>query len=323
MKFDVIVGNPPYQLSDGGNGASASPIYQLFIENAKKLNPRYLSIIMPSRWFAGGKGLDGFREIMLKDNKIKVLVDFPNAKECFPEASIGGGVCYFLRDLSYSGLCLIKNVQGASINEMKRSLNQFDIFVRYNEAINIIDKVKSKGEKVLADIVSSRNPFGLSSSTRGIQTKKDNLILLISSAGNSYIERNKITQGETLVDKYKILLSKVTCEHAGEPDKEGMFRVLSRMEIIGPNCVSTDSYLILGENMNKDYVINEYNYLKTKFVRFLLLQAISSINLSKDKFQFVPLQDFSHPWTDEMLYKKYGLTDEEIAFIESMIRPME
>ena len=323
MKFDVIIGNPPYQLDDGGNGASASPIYQMFIENAKKLNPMYLSIIMPSRWFAGGKGLDGFREIMLKDNKIKVLVDFPNAKECFPEASIGGGVCYFLRDSTYSGLCLIKNVQGASIKEMKRSLNQFDIFVRYNEAIKIIDKVQSKGEKVLVDIVSSRNPFGLSSSTRGIQNKRDNFLLLISSAGNFYIERNNITQGESLVDKYKILLSKVTCEHAGEPDKDGMFRVLSRMEVIGPNCVSTDSYLILGENKNKDYVVNECIYLKTKFVRFLLLQAISSINLSKDKFQFVPLQDFSHPWTDEMLYKKYGLTEEEIAFIESMIRPME
>ena len=323
MKFDVIVGNPPYQLNDGGNGASASPIYQLFLETAKKLRPRYLTMIMPSRWFAGGKGLDEFRETMLNDRSIKILVDYPNAKECFPEASIGGGVCYFLREYSHSGDCLVKNIQGNSVSMLTRPLNQFDIFVRYNKAIQIIDKVKRKSNKFLIDIVSSRNPFGLSSSTRGFSKKTEDSCTLISSAGNYYVERNTIPQGKEIIDKYKILVSKVTCEHAGEPDKDGMFRVISRMEVIGPNYVSTDSYLIIGENLKKDYVINECNYLKTKFARFLLLQAISSINLSKDKFQFVPLQDFSHPWTDEMLYKKYGLDEKEIAFIESMIRPME
>ena len=323
MTFDVIIGNPPYQLDDGGNGASASPIYQLFIEQAKKLNPKYLSMIIPSRWFAGGKGLDNFRETMLNDHRIRNLVDFPNAKDCFPETSIGGGVCYFLWDASYQGLCNVTNVHGNVSNAMDRNLNQYDIFVRFNEAVHIIDKVRKFKEKSFYDIVSSRNPFGLSSSTRGNQTKISNSYLLITSGGNFYINQNSVTQGKNLIDKYKILISKVTCEHAGEPDKEGMFRVISRMEVINPNVVSTDSYLIIGDNSNKDYVNNEYQYLKTKFARFLLLQAISSINLSKDKFQFVPLQDFSKPWTDEELYKKYGLTDEEIKFIESMIRPME
>ena len=323
MHFDVIIGNPPYQMDDGGNGASASPIYHLFMNAAKKLFPHYICMIMPARWFAGGKGLDDFREAMLNDDKIKKLVDYPNAKDCFPETSIGGGVCYILRDSAYSGPCSITNVQGASINTKIRRLNQFDIFVRFNEAINIIDKVKNYGEKTFADIVSSRNPFGLSSATRGETRRADNSYLLISSGGNYYIDKNIVLQGNNLINKYKILISKVTCEHAGEPDKEGMFRVISRMEVIGPGCVSTDSYLIIGEKDDRDYVINEYNYLKSKFARFLLLQAISSINLSKDKFQFVPLQDFSHPWTDEMLYKKYGLNEEEIAFIESMIRPME
>ncbi len=323
MTFDVIIGNPPYQLDDGGNGASASPIYQLFIEQAKKLNPKYLSMIIPSRWFAGGKGLDNFRETMLNDHRIRNLVDFPNAKDCFPETSIGGGVCYFLWDASYQGPCNVTNVHGNASNAMDRNLNQYDIFVRFNEAVHIIDKVRKFKEKSFYDIVSSRNPFGLSSSTRGNQTKISNSYLLITSGGNFYINQNSVTQGKNLIDKYKILISKVTCEHAGEPDKEGMFRVISRMEVINPNVVSTDSYLIIGDNSNKDYVNNEYQYLKTKFARFLLLQAISSINLSKDKFQFVPLQDFSKPWTDEELYKKYGLTDEEIQFIESMIRPME
>lgn len=323
MTFDVIIGNPPYQLDDGGNGASASPIYQLFIEQAKKLNPKYLVMIIPSRWFAGGKGLDGFRERMLNDGRIRTLVDYPNAKDCFPETSIGGGVCYFLWDNAYNGPCLVTNVHGNLSNSMERKLNKYDIFVRFNEAVHIIDKVRSKGEKTFVNIVSSRNPFGLSSSTRGNTRKGQNDYMLVTSGGNTYIYQDSVQQGKNLVDKYKILISKVTCEHAGEPDKEGMFRVISRMEILSPNVVSTDSYLIIGENNERTIVENEYNYLKTRFARFLLLQAISSINLSKDKFQFVPLQDFSKPWTDEELYKKYGLTEEEIAFIESMIRPME
>jgi len=323
MTFDVIIGNPPYQLDDGGNGASASPIYQLFIEQAKKLNPKYLLMIIPSRWFAGGKGLDGFRESMLNDDRIKNLIDFPNAKDCFPETSIGGGVCYFLWDASYHGLCSVTNVHGNLSNSMARKLNQYDIFVRFNEAVHIIDKVRKKKETSFSEIVSSRNPFGLSSSTRGDKSNIGNSYLLITSGGDYYIKQNIVTQGRNLIDKYKILISKVTCEHAGEPDREGMFRVISRMEVIQPNVVSTDSYLIIGEHDQEDYVTNECRYLKTKFARFLLLQAISSINLSKDKFQFVPLQDFSKPWTDEELYKKYGLTDEEIQFIESMIRPME
>ena len=323
MTFDVIIGNPPYQLDDGGNGASASPIYQLFIEQAKKLKPKYLSMIIPSRWFAGGKGLDNFRENMLNDDRIKVLVDYPNAKDCFPETSIGGGVCYFIWDASYNGPCLIKNVNGTLSNSMVRSLNKYDIFVRFNEAIHIIDKIREKKEDTFVNLVSSRNPFGLSSSTRGYNEITPNTYKLITSGGSYYIDKSALNQSNNLIDKYKILISKVTCEHAGEPDKEGMYRVISRMEVLPPNVVSTDSYLIIGENKDESKVKNEYTYLKTKFARFLLLQAISSINLSKDKFQFVPLQDFSKPWTDEELYKKYGLSEDEIQFIESMIRPME
>lgn len=323
MKFNVIVGNPPYQLDDGGNGASAKPIYQHFIEQSKRLRPQYVSIISPARWFAGGKGLDIFRETMLNDNRIKILVDYPNAKDCFPETSIGGGVCFFLWDSSYQGECLVQNIHGNFSNSMKRSLSKYDIFVRFNEAICIIDKIREKKEQAFMSIVSSRNPFGLSSSTRGTTHGDKDSYKLITSVGTFFIDKASVKQGKDIVGKYKILISKVTCEHAGEPDKDGMFRVISRMEVLPPNVVSTDSYLIIGEHTEEHIVINEYEYLKTKFARFLMLQAISSINLSKDKFQFVPLQDFSHPWTDEMLYKKYGLTQDEIAFIESMIRPME
>lgn len=323
MQFDVIIGNPPYQMSDGGNGASAKPIYNLFVEQSLELKPRFLVMITPSRWFAGGKGLDDYRNKMLSDKHIKVLVDYANAKDCFPNNSIGGGVSYFLWDASWNGKCKVINVNGESRNETTRSLNEYPVFIRFNDAINIVNKVKSLKEKSLESIISTRNPFGLSSKERGHCDKKKDDVSLITSQGVFYIEGKDVLQGKHLIDKYKVLISKVTAEHAGEPDKEGKFKVLSRTEVIAPNDVCTDSYIIIGGYNNNKEAIHLYSYLTTRFVRFMLLLAVSSINLSKEKFQFIPLQDFSHPWTDEMLYKKYNLNKDEIAFIESMIRPME
>ena len=323
MQFDVIIGNPPYQMNDGGNGASAKPIYNLFVEQSLKLKPRYLVMITPSRWFAGGKGLDDYRNKMLSDKHIKVLVDYANAKDCFPNNSIGGGVSYFLWDASWNGKCNVININGESRNETTRSLNEYSVFIRFNDAINIVNKVKSFREESMERIISTRNPFGLSSKERGHCDKQKNDATLITSQGVFYIEKKDVLQGKNLIDKYKVLISKVTAEHAGEPDKEGTYKVLSRTEVIEPNVVCTDSYIIIGGFNNRKEAINLYSYLTTRFVRFMLLMAVSSINLSKEKFQFIPLQDFTHPWTDEMLYKKYSLDEDEIAFIESMIRPME
>lgn len=323
MQFDVIIGNPPYQMSDGGNGASAKPIYNLFVEQSLKLKPNYLVMITPSRWFAGGKGLDDYRNKMLSDKHIKVLVDYANAKDCFPNNSIGGGVSYFLWDASWNGKCNVININGESRNETTRSLNEYPVFIRFNDAINIVNKVKSFRQETIEGIISTRNPFGLSSKERGHGEKKEGDVNIITSQGSFFIGENEVLQGKNLIDKYKVLISKVTSEHAGEPDKEGKYKVLSRTEVIGPNVVCTDSYIIIGGFNRSEEATNLYSYLTTRFVRFMLLMAVSSINLSKDKFQFVPLQDFSHPWTDEMLYEKYGLDKDEIAFIESMIRPME
>lgn len=323
MQFDVIIGNPPYQMSDGGNGASAKPIYNLFVEQSLKLKPNYLVMITPSRWFAGGKGLDDYRNKMLSDKHIKVLVDYANAKDCFPNNSIGGGVSYFLWDASWNGKCNVININGESRNETTRSLNEYPVFIRFNDAINIVNKVKSFRQETIEGIISTRNPFGLSSKERGHGEKKEGDVNIITSQGSFFIGEKEVLQGKNLIDKYKVLISKVTSEHAGEPDKEGKYKVLSRTEVIGPNVVCTDSYIIIGGFNRSEEATNLYSYLTTRFVRFMLLMAVSSINLSKDKFQFVPLQDFSHPWTDEMLYEKYGLDKDEIAFIESMIRPME
>ena len=324
MTFDVIIGNPPYQLSDGGNNASAKPIYHLFVEQAIKLTPRYLCMIIPSRWFSGGKGLDRFRERMLNSQHISHLVDYQNAKECFPSTSIGGGVSFFLWNSNYSGPCEVTNIVGGISNTTIRPLNEYPVFIRYNESISIINKIKSKRENNLVNSISSRNPYGFPTNERGSNYSKTNTIKIISSQGEGYVNENSITQGQNSINKYKVMIGRVTSEHAGEPDKSnGKYKVLSSIRLLGPNEICTDSYVIGGICDSINNARNFYNYLRTSFVRFLILQSLSSINLSREAYVLVPLQDFSKPWTDSELYAKYGLTDEEIQFIESMIRPME
>lgn len=323
MKFDVIIGNPPYQLNDGGNGASAKPIYHLFIEQAKKLNPRYLVMIIPARWYAGGKGLDDFRGVMLNDNHIKTIIDFPNPKDCFPGLNISGGVCYFVRDSHYSGDCTFCNMIGGREIVSQRKLNEFDVFVRYNEALSIIHKIKDKSNKFLSSIISSRKPFGIDSFVRGAKEKGTNELILHSSEGIGYISRADVLQGLDLIDKYKVIIGKALSGHIGETDENGQVKVLARVDLLSPAEVCTESYLCVGRYDNAVEASNVKKYLKTKFARFLLLQALTSMNITKDKFSFVPLLDFTMEWTDEKLYAKYGLNDDEINFIESMIRPME
>lgn len=323
MKFDVIIGNPPYQLSDGGAGASAKPLYNLFIANAKKMNPKYISMIIPSRWFAGGKGLDEFRVEMLNDDRFKEIYDFPNPKECFPSNNISGGVMYFLWQNNYHGNCKFTNIiNGEKIVSM-RKLNEFDIFIRYNNAISIIHKVIEKKENKLVDIITSRKPFGLDSFERGHSEYVSGDVKLVTSSGNGYYRKKDILVGRELIEVYKVIIGKALSGHIGETDENGQVKVLARVEILPPQYVCTESYLCIGKYKDEKTALNLEKYLKTKFVRFLLLQALTSMNITKDKFQFVPIQDFSKSWTDEELYKKYSLSNEEISFIESMIKPME
>ncbi|MGM9695172.1 MAG: Eco57I restriction-modification methylase domain-containing protein [Alloprevotella sp.] len=323
MTFDVIIGNPPYQMSDGGSKASASPIYHLFVEQAKKLKPRYLTMIIPSRWFTGGKGLDSFRDSMLNDDQIRYMKDYVNAKDCFPGLSVSGGICIFLWERDYSGLCNFVSVNGNISSSAKRKLNEFPVFVRYNNAVNIIHKILKRGEKSVKTILTSRNPFGIPTNVRGTSRKTENYYKLFSSKGEGYISEREILSNKQTADSYKVMLTRIMCEHAGEPDKDGLFKVIATIKLLRQKEVCTDTYIVAGAFNNEKSALCLKSYLKTKFVRFLVLQAAASINLSKATYSFVPLQDFSHPWTDEMLYKKYGLDEKEIAFIESMIRPME
>lgn len=324
MKFDVIIGNPPYQLSDGGGGAgkSAAPLYHKFVEQAKKLKPRYLSMIIPSRWFNGGKGLDDFRSSMLKDTCVSHIVDYADSKDCFPGGvDIPGGICYFLWEREYAGQCSVTNImKGGEQITAGRVLDEYPTFIRNNNAVSVVHKVVSKHEQMFNEIVSSRKPFGLESNTKFDATGD---VILRSSSGMGKIDKNRILVGYELLDKWKVIVSKVSFEHAGVPDKDGMMRVLSVVQILPPNSACTESYLVANTFDDEAMANNFASYLKTKFVRFLIMQMLASMNMSKASYSFVPVQDFSKPWTDEELYAKYGLTDEEIAFIESMIKPME
>lgn len=325
MKFDVIIGNPPYALDTAGAGRQAKPIYNLFVEQAKKLNPRYLSMIIPSRWFSGGMGLDDFRSSMMNDKHISQIVDYTNSKDCFPGISVSGGVCYFLWERDNEGDCNFVNITNGERDSIKRPLNEFETLVRYNKAVSIIHKVRSKNERLLDEIISSLMPYGLSTNYRGHAIQKNsNELALHSSSGVTYIDRSEISKGIENVDSFKILVSKASAEHAGEPGKDGRFRVIpSSMKVLNPGEVCTHSYFVIGNWDDYNTAQNALSYMKTKFVRFLMLLCVSGFGLSKIVFQFVPLQDFSKEWTDEELYKKYNLSDEEACFIDSMIKPMD
>ena len=323
MKFDVIIGNPPYQLSDGGQAASAKPLYHYFVEQAKKLNPRYLSMIIPARWYAGGKGLDSFRESMLNNNHIRKLVDYNNSADCFPGVNIAGGVCYFLWDREYKGECEILNyTQDESSGTELRSLKEFDILVRNNVAVHIIRKIM-KAEQPLSKQVYSYSYFAIRSYERGGEYKRchDDVVLL-SSQGKGYYDKKSIVDRSCILNKYKVIIT-YAMSGGNKPSSKGDYQVISSLQILEPNEVCTETYLVLGAFDTLDEARSMCSYVNTRTFRFLLLQALTSIHITKDSFCFVPIQNFTKPWSDEELYAKYGLTEEEIAFIESMIRPME
>ncbi|UNU74251.1 Eco57I restriction-modification methylase domain-containing protein [Moraxella nasovis] len=321
MKFDVIIGNPPYQLSDGGASASATPIYHKFIQQAKKLNPHYLIMITPSRWFAGGKGLDEFRDEMLNDRRLKVLVDYIDSNDCFPGVDISGGVSYFLWDKSHSGTCLVETIEGNSIvSRMNRYLKEdgTETFIRFNQAISILRKIKNFKEKSFSNLVSSRKPFGFSTSYRGQSKSNSNSVELYTSDGINYISLNDIDRNRNWVNQYKVYIARAYGERISSN-----FWVLGKPFLGKPNTACTETYLVIGTFENEQICKNVMSYISTRFFRFLVLLKKNTQDGTQKVYQFVPMQDFSKSWTDDELYQKYGLSDDEIAFIEKMVRPME
>jgi site-specific DNA-methyltransferase (adenine-specific) len=320
MKFDVIVGNPPYQLSDGGFGRSASPIYNKFVHQAKKLNPRFLTMIIPSRWFGGGKGLNEFRSEMLNDDRIRKIVDYEDSSEIFPGVSVAGGICYFLWERDYKGSCEIVNM-GSDIQDVStRNLNEFSTFIRNGQAVPIIRKVMAKDESRMQEQVSSYKPFGLRTY---VQPKKTGDLTLFWQKGTGPYPRDEITVGVEMIDKWKVVASRSANEHAGNPGTDGARRVLARTEVLPPGTICTETYLVIGTYPTEQEARNLLIYMKTRFFRFLMSLFMYSHGITRDTFSFIPTLDMNLRWSDSNLYERYGLTTGEIAFIESRIRSME
>jgi site-specific DNA-methyltransferase (adenine-specific) len=320
MKFDVIIGNPPYQISDGGAGASAIPLYHKFVQQAKSLNPRYLTMIIPARWFAGGRGLDGFRQEMLKDNHTRKIVDFHNASDCFPGVEIKGGVCYFLWDRDKRGDCeVVPVVSGQFLEPVKRSLDAYDVFVRLNDSIPILEKVLAKKEKKFSEQMSSQKPFGFRTNFKGYKLSKfKGAIKIYAFKEQGWIERDKISSNIQWVDEFKVIISRSYNGGYTFPHQ-----IINKPIIAEKGSCCTETYIVCDIISNETRAINLRDYITTKFFRFLVFLRKVSQDNPKDRFSFVPLQNYDEPWTDEKLYKKYGLTKNEIGFIESMIRPMD
>ena len=326
MKFDVIIGNPPYQVNTSEHSKQAKPIYNLFVEQAIRLNPSYVVMITPSRWFTGGMGLSSFRNMMMTSRKINRLVDFPNSKDCFPGVSISGGVSYFVWDKNFDGCCEFTSMRGGVEKNFRNDFTRHPIVIRHLESVEILEKIAQKVQKYLAEKVSPINAFNIASSFRGDSSPRNpkDSVEVIHSRGTGFTNVDNITNGLELLPKYKVVVSRTVAEHANEPSKDGKFKVLARVLILEPGQVCTHSYLVVSTFDTYSDAAYCKSYLMSKLVRFLILQTLTGIDLSRERFKLVPdptiFRDIS---SDEEIYRYFDLSKESIDFIDEMIKPME
>jgi site-specific DNA-methyltransferase (adenine-specific) len=335
MQFDVIIGNPPYQLDDGGYGTSAAPIYQLFVQQAKALEPRYLSMVIPARWFAGGKGLDEFRESMLKDDRLRSIDDYLSASDVFPGVGLKGGVCYFLWDRDNHGSCRVAtHFKDWPVSIASRGLLEegVDVFIRFNEGLSILKKVAAieSGQshslllpegKRFDQLVSSRKPFALETTFKGRVSKKAGDILVYQNGGTGYVRRSSISTGVDLIDKWK-LFAGYAAPGTGNKDTYP-HRIISTPFVAEPGTISTETYLCIGPFDSRSQAESALSYLTCRLTRLLILLHKPSQHTTRKVYAFVPTQKWTKQWTDKDLYTKYGLSASEIAFIEKVVRPMD
>lgn len=321
MKFDVIISNPPYQLSDGGSGPSAMPLYNQFVTQAKKLNPHYITMIIPARWYAGGKGLDTFRTDMLGDNRIRKLVDYETSKDCFEGVDIAGGICYFLWDRDHPGSCEVTNMSAQVSSSDTRSLSEYPIFIRSNNAVHVLRKVLTKEKQFMDDSVLSQKPFGFRTYARGEEKPFPGAVKLLTSKGWGFVKRSEVEKNADGIDKYKVICGRLVPSNGELDIKPGEgYRVMTNPQILNPGEINTETYITLGIFDTEVEAINFQAYMREKLPRFLLRQAVSSVNINREVFKFVPHLDFKQVWTDQILYKRYELTTEEIDVVENTIR---
>lgn len=335
MQFDVIIGNPPYQLDDGGYGKSAAPIYHLFVEQAKKLEPRYLSLVIPARWFAGGKGLDEFRESMLADDRLRSIDDYLSASDVFPGVGLKGGVCYFLWDRDNPGPCRVNtHFKDWPISTTTRPLLEegVDVFIRFNEGLSILKKVlavESGDSQSLSlpdtrrfdRLVSSRKPFGLETTFKGRAAKRADDVLVYQNGGTGYIPRSSIMTSTDLIDKWKVYVGRAA-PGTGNRDTYP-HRIISTPFLGEPGSISSETYLCIGPFASKNQAESALSYLSCRLTRLLILLHKPSQDTTRKVYTFVPTQKWTRQWTDEDLYAKYALSASEIAFIEKIVRPMD
>jgi site-specific DNA-methyltransferase (adenine-specific) len=329
MQFDVIIGNPPYQMTGGGGGTNDSPIYHLFVRQAMRLEPKFLSMVIPSRWMAGGRGLTEFRTEFLGDQRVRAIFDYENAKDVFPTVGIGGGICYFLWERDNPGLCeCVFNRNGAAIGPYPRALNEFDVFVRDKRAVDILHKVLSKDERSFEELVSGDTPFGLATNFSDYardKTPKGEQVRLYANLGTTRVRgamaRKAIVKNTHLIDVWKVLLP--VAGSGRERERSGVDLVLGPSMIGEPGSACTQTYLVAGPLDSNNEAESVESYLKTRLARFLVSLRKPAQHVFRGMYRWVPVQSWDRAWTDSALYKKYGITKTEVEFIESMIRPME
>ena len=336
MHFDVIIGNPPYQLSTGGTGGAgvqASPIYNDFVLQAKALEPRFLSMVTPSRWFSGGMGLDGFRQEMLSDNRLRVICDYPDSNQIFKGTQIKGGVSYFLWDRDNPGKVTVSTSLGdGKISVLERDLLEpgADVFIRYNEAVSILRKVFQfelhgsdtsdglpEGSRFM-DLVSSIGAFGLDTTFKGREAQEKSDVKVFRNGGIGFMARTDVNKCQEAIDWWKIFIPR-----AGSGSDSFPHTILGKPFLGKPGEISSWTYLHIGPFQDQTQAKNALHYITTKFFRFLVLLHKPTQDATRAVYSFVPIQDFSEVWTDEKLFAKYGITEEEASFISSLVRPME
>ena len=324
MQFDVVIGNPPYQMTGGAGGSSDSSIYHLFVEQAMQLEPRYLSMVIPSRWMAGGRGLGEFRAQMLNEGHLRSLSDFPDSGEAFPGVQIKGGICYFLWDSSHNGTCDVTRVAGGvEHHQQNRSLGEFDVFVRDERALGILRKVLAKKEPSVLDLVSGDTPFGIATNFQDWDEKGKTgkvALHLINRTKRTigYVERGVIRKNVDVIDTWKVLVPEAY--GAGETFPH---QILGKEIVATPPSVCTQSYLTVSPFETKRAAQSFASYYRTRLFRFLVSLRKITQHALRSTYSWVPQQTWDQNWTDEVLYKRYEITNDEIAFINSMIRPMD
>lgn len=320
MQFDVIIGNPPYQLNTEGHGNQARPIYHQFVEQARELEPRFLVMVTPSRWFSGGMGLGDFRKSMLSDRHMRNIVDYPKLYDGFEGVKIRGGISYFLRDSSYNGPCSIQTMwDGRPLGEaVSRYLDDYDILVRRNEAISILEKVRQRSEPTLDQRVSSQKPFGLATNFKGQRDSAGMTapIKLFANQHIQYIERAEVPINAAWIDRWKVLMTRIQGTSAAVETK-----FLSKPMIAGPGTACTETYIVAGHFSSEEEAKRFARYLRTRFLRFMVSLRKPTQDALKPVYGFVPDLPLDVEWTDEKLYERYGLNAAEVEFVESQVAP--